>query len=282
MHVPPALVGLAVAVALLLTPSAPLAAQAAPHCGSDDPPIYVFGFAHLKALLGATMGDPVSCEYADPNGTGDTLQDTTAGLAFWRKSTNTPTFTNGATHWGLTSGGLVTWTGASIDPPSIADAPDHWTAPDRVKTADCVALNGLPDASCTPGAVDPSVTQSNIQQTICVPGYTAKVRPPTSFTDRLKVMLMAAYNLTGQPLANFELDHLIPLELGGAPRDAANLWPEPWTGSGNARQKDVIENFLHDQVCRGTTTLADSQRQIATDWSAVRRAGRLDLALFDW
>ena len=89
---------------------APAAAQSAPHCATDQPPSFVFGFAELKAQLGLTMGEPVSCEYADPNGTGDTLQDTTAGLAFWRKSTNTPTFTDGWTHWALTAQGQVTWT----------------------------------------------------------------------------------------------------------------------------------------------------------------------------
>jgi len=52
----------------------------------------------------------------------DTEQNTTAGLAFWRKATNTPTFTNGFDHWALTSTGLVYWTGDSIDPPRTAAA----------------------------------------------------------------------------------------------------------------------------------------------------------------
>jgi hypothetical protein len=80
---------------------------------------------------------------------------------------------------------------------------------------------------------------------------------------------MAAYGLEGQRLADFELDHLIPLELGGAPADVANLWPAPWTGDGSARQKDVVEHFLRREVCRGTMQLAEAQRQIATDWLAV-------------
>jgi hypothetical protein len=103
---------------------APVAsAQAAPHCEPGQTPQFIFGFASLKVQLREAMGDPVSCEYADPNGTGDTLQDTSTGLAFWRKSTNTPTFTNGATHWGLAASGVVTWTGTSIDPPVAAFEP---------------------------------------------------------------------------------------------------------------------------------------------------------------
>jgi hypothetical protein len=98
-------------------------AQNQPRCEPGQVPTFVFGFAALKAQLGDSMGEPASCEYADPNGTGDTLQDTSRGLAFWRKSTNTPTFTNGGTHWASTPQGFVTWTGARVDPPALAGAP---------------------------------------------------------------------------------------------------------------------------------------------------------------
>ncbi len=62
------------------------------------------------------MGTPVECEHTNPVN-GDSLQQTTTGLAFYRKSTNTPTFTNGSEHWALTPTGTVYWTGGSIDPP---------------------------------------------------------------------------------------------------------------------------------------------------------------------
>jgi len=258
-------------VLTLLGWSTPGLAQPAPHCGSTQAPGYQFGFANLSALLGPTMGSPVSCEYADPNGTGDTLQDTSVGLAFWRKATNTPTFTDGSSHWGLTDVGLVAWTGSSIDPPALALAPQSWTPPAPTKSSMCASIGGLPDPGCTPGGVNPAVMQANIQQTICIANFTATVRPPTSYTTPLKGRLMIAYGLTGLDLGDFELDHLISLELGGAPRDPANLWPEPWTGDSNARQKDVVENRLHARVCSGAMTLAEAQQQIATDWLAVYR-----------
>lgn len=72
------------------------------------------------------MGEPTSCEYADPNGSGDTLQTTSTGLAFWRKSTNTPTFTNGLGHFALTPASPLTvvhWETAAIDPPPDAMPP---------------------------------------------------------------------------------------------------------------------------------------------------------------
>jgi hypothetical protein len=74
----------------------------------------------------------------------------------------------------------------------------------------------LEDRVCTPGAVDPRVTQSDIQSTICVPGYTGEVRPPYSYTAPLESELIRSYGLS-LSAAKTELDHLISLELGGAP-----------------------------------------------------------------
>src|SRR5215471_10321281 len=110
------LLAVSLALSACLGASMPASAQTATGCQAGETPGYVFGFADLYVWLGETMGSPTSCEYADPNGTGDTEQNTTVGLAFWRKSTNTPTFTNGWTHWALTPAGQLTWEGASIDP----------------------------------------------------------------------------------------------------------------------------------------------------------------------
>ncbi|MCY3801632.1 MAG: YHYH domain-containing protein [Chloroflexi bacterium] len=92
------------------------APHAAPYCAPGQEPEFMFGFAFLRSLLGDVMGDPLECEHANPEN-GDTLQQTTTGLSFYRKSTNTPTFTDGWNHWAWTTHGLVTWTGDAIDPP---------------------------------------------------------------------------------------------------------------------------------------------------------------------
>ena len=81
--------------------------------------------------------------------------------------------------------------------------------------------------------------------------------------------------MQGQRLSDYELDHLIPLELGGAPQDVVNLWPEAWNGEPNAHEKDAVETFLNREVCRGAVQLADAQRQIATDWLTAYKANRL-------
>ncbi len=56
----------------------------------------------------------------------------------------------------------------------------------------------LPDPRCTPGAIDPAVTQANIRRTICVSGYTTKVRPPAEQTDRFAASA-AAEPASGSP-----------------------------------------------------------------------------------
>ncbi|MDQ6669683.1 MAG: hypothetical protein M3069_02825 [Chloroflexota bacterium] len=98
-------------------------AQAPAYCGAGEPPQYQFGFAVLKTQLGSSMGEPVECEHVNP-ANGDTLQTTTLGLAYYRKQVNTPVFTDGYYHWGLTTKGLVAWDGA-IDLPLDALAPAH-------------------------------------------------------------------------------------------------------------------------------------------------------------
>jgi hypothetical protein len=125
----------------------------------------------------------------------------------------------------------------------------------------------LPDPKCTPGSIDPAVTQANIHQTICVSGYTRRVRPPESDTERFKFDV--AYRAYGTPRSEkTELDHLVSLELGGS-NDAANLWPEvPPTPN----PKDKVENALNSAVCDGRVTLAAAQRAIASDWMTAEAA----------
>ena len=128
----------------------------------------------------------------------------------------------------------------------------------------CVAHDGLPDSVCTPGAADPRVTPDNISETICVKGWSRSVRPAKNITDQIKRERMMAYGDDG-PAGVYELDHLIPIELGGA-STVANLWPQPWDGQLSARQKDRLEDRLHALVCTGRMTLGDAQQVFATNW----------------
>ena len=142
------------------------------------------------------------------------------------------------------------------------------TKPDVLSTTTAITslchINGvLPDINCTPGAIDPTVTEENIYQTICVKGYTTKVRPPVEYTQKLKQQQIQDYGFADTNLQDYEEDHLISLELGGHPTDPKNLWPEP---DAAPNPKDTVENRCHQKVCTGKMKLADAQRQIATNW----------------
>jgi hypothetical protein len=112
----------------------------------------------------------------------------------------------------------------------------------------------------TPGVVNPDVTQATIGSTICVRGWTRTVRPPTDYTNALKLKQMREYGVAGSA-SDFQEDHLISLELGGHPTDARNLWPEPYP---RASDVDRIENELNAQVCDGTLSLRDAQEREST------------------
>lgn len=148
-----------------------------------------------------------------------------------------------------------------------APEPQRFEAPQAIPSSTCHARLPFPDPNCTPGVVNPDVTQDNLAQTICVPGYTKTIRPPASYTSRLKVRQIVEYGYSDTNPADYEEDHLIPLELGGHPTDPRNLWPEPHGGPTGSASKDRIENALHRLVCSGQLTLEEAQRRITGDWT---------------
>ena len=154
--------------------------------------------------------------------------------------------------------------GCTAVPPSGADTGSYSPA----APGSCHLRGDLPDPGCTPGAADDRVTQDTIGTTICRRGYTATVRPPVSVTGPIKTERMAAYGESGVRKSDIELDHLIPLELGGA-STVANLWPEPRRGPLGAATKDELESALNARVCSGSVTLAAAQQAIASNWEAA-------------
>jgi len=129
----------------------------------------------------------------------------------------------------------------------------------------------LPDPACTPGAIDPAVTQQNLASTICRSGYTATIRPPASNTGAFKHESLLQYGMAYSRTA--EYDHLVSLELGGT-NSVSNLWPEPNRAGakGVNNPKDLVENHLNQAVCTGKVTLAAAQQAIAHDWTTAEQA----------
>jgi hypothetical protein len=92
-----------------------------------------------------------------------------------------------------------------------------------------------------------------------VPGYSESVR---NVPERVKQEVYAVYGIVSRASGAYEVDHLIPLELGGD-NSIGNLWPEASPGY---HEKDRVENELHDAGCAGRVSLRTAQRQIARDW----------------
>lgn len=117
-------------------------------------------------------------------------------------------------------------------------------------------------------SVNPAIAQSNIGSTICVHGWTKTVRPPVSYTNRIKRGLLAKRHLPWSTARRFELDHRIPLEVGGHPTDRRNLWLQPWGGPNGARAKDAVETRMKRMVCSGAVSLVKAQACLGHDWKS--------------
>jgi hypothetical protein len=134
--------------------------------------------------------------------------------------------------------------------------------PKQAKTIDCHINGALPDPECSPGAIFPKATTVEI----CISGYTKKVR---NVSASLKKKIYKAYGISyPQKTGSYEMDHIIPLELGGS-NESANLFPESRDPDPGFREKDVVENFLHQEACAGRIPLDQAQKAIATDWTKI-------------
>ncbi len=122
----------------------------------------------------------------------------------------------------------------------------------RTKVSGCIAQNALPDKDCTPGAIILGVTKEQV----CTPGYSKEVR---NVPNSEKEQVFAEYGITSHNLGEYEVDHLISLELGGS-NDISNLWPEAAEPRPGYHEKDKVENILHQQICNSTITLDQAQQ----------------------
>lgn len=173
----------------------------------------------------------------------------------------------------------VTPVDASFSGPlAVGPGPTNYTVQQQPAAGSCQyrhspAGDPLPDPHCTPGAINPKVTQDTLANTVCRAGYTKSIRPPVAVTRVEKRKNAESYSFTGD-LADAEYDHLISLVLGGDPNDPRNLWVEPPSPShkpkdGVNNPKDIVESKLASAVCSGRVPLADAQAAIAADWTTA-------------
>lgn len=113
---------------------------------------------------------------------------------------------------------------------------------------------------------------------LCSKGYASSVR---HVSGRTKAAVFKEYRIPKSQHYAYEVDHLIPLELGGS-NDIKNLWPQPYAGEWNAHDKDALEDRLHETICRAdrSMSLAEAQRAIRTDWIVTyKRVFKTELPL---
>lgn len=142
----------------------------------------------------------------------------------------------------------------TVAPTSSTAVPQYGV---QTKTSGCTADQPLPDPACSPGAV--LTTDTSV---ICVSGYTQTVR---NVSDSVRQQVFAEYGISYSLHSNYEVDHIISLELGGS-NDISNLYPESYTIQYGAHVKDGFENHLHSLVCSGQMSIAVAQQQISTNW----------------
>jgi hypothetical protein len=145
------------------------------------------------------------------------------------------------------------------------------------KNADCKwQMQGdiaLPDPKCSPGDAFPlgiilvngkylSESRAYIGD-ICVPGYSKNIR---SVSDSTKNAVYKSYGVISRVSGEYEMDHIIPLELGGT-NEKINLFPQPADPSPGFHEKDRCENCLHKLVCDGKLDVIEAQNMMAKDWT---------------
>ena len=129
------------------------------------------------------------------------------------------------------------------------------------------AQQAVPDAKSTPTMPDPKLTPGDVLPVdladIQVKGYSSKVR---NVPVAVKRQVYASYGIAHWVTGQYEVDHLIPLSLGGS-NSTKNLWPESYlTSPWNAHVKDQLEDRLLALVRGGKVDLKIAQHDIATDW----------------
>jgi hypothetical protein len=139
--------------------------------------------------------------------------------------------------------------------------------PERaVRAAIFLAAMACAPAQAQPLPINPAITQATTGETICRAGWTRTIRPPTGHMRHIKRHMLAEIGEPDSHGRRYELDHKIPLTLGGAATNPRNLTLEPLA---EARKKNAVESCLSSAVCQGRTTLDEAQLAIWTDWRAA-------------
>jgi hypothetical protein len=130
------------------------------------------------------------------------------------------------------------------------------------------------NAARHPAMPNPKFTPGEVRTTDAAEVCRVSTKEFRHTSEATKKQVCFNYGIKNCPhQGTMEIDHLIPLELGGADTEA-NLWPQPAKPIPGFHEKDKLENYLHKQVCAGKMALVDAQAMIRTDWYvAYKNAG---------
>ena len=151
--------------------------------------------------------------------------------------------------------------GSSVFPGRIAAAALASAAAIAIFAVRLGAEGPRPRPALTPGDVRPITTAE-----VCRAADAQVIVSDIPVETRRRVL--EAYGIRSSRAEDFEVDYLITPDLGGT-GSVRNLWPQPYSARWNARQKDRLEQRLHQMVCGGRLDLATAQREIAADWIAA-------------
>ena len=182
------------------------------------------------------------------------------------------TYSFSQTHSGTCShhGGVARWLDGAAAPAQAA-APGAVSLgrtvliSPRTKTSRC-KLGPNPDRACSPGGYYSGLTKA----VLCSSSFhTSSIR---NVPESEKFAVEAEYGMApGHYGSSLEIDHIVPLELGGS-NEIANLYPEKLDAGPGYRVKDRLENKAHDLVCSGAIGLRAAQRGIASNWERSYRS----------
>ena len=130
----------------------------------------------------------------------------------------------------------------------------------------------VPDPRCTPGGINLSISIDVLRS----PAWRTRSVRNCETSEKQKHIAYVWYGI-GKPRLNSdqnqvcELDHLVPLELGGAD-GLGNIWPQCGPDAVDLhdryfKNKDRVESYLADGVKSGRITLQRAQMGIASDWT---------------
>lgn len=136
----------------------------------------------------------------------------------------------------------------------------------------------MPNKKITPGVVNTKIEANlsgksyaldGVEYNMCAPDFKTPPFRVATKSEKIKTAVCKAYGIdSGCPGKDWELDDIIPVELGGM-NVQANLWPQPIV---EARIKDhKVEDALggpRGLVCKGKISLEDARTCVLTNWQS--------------